>query len=105
MNLMYGEISNKDPLTGDIEVKNPYVDFKIFIDIWNNVFPYVRIRVYKSVSGKCWTCHYINELRRTTRDSKILKAAKDLHQLHRGGMFHLERKRLKIKVFLLKQIN
>jgi hypothetical protein len=70
-----------------------HLDYTTFVSIWNNVFPWVKIRVYKQVSGKCWVCYWINELRKTSEDQSILLAAKKLHQLHRGGLYMLERKR------------
>ena len=34
-----------------------------FKEMWNKLFNIVKIRQVKRVSGKCWTCAYINELR------------------------------------------
>lgn len=70
-----------------------YLNYSTFINIWNNVFPWVKIRVYKAVSGKCWVCYWINDIRKQSEDSAVLRAAKRLHQLHRGGLYMLERKR------------
>jgi hypothetical protein len=102
MQVMYGEISSGTK--NDVEVIKPTVDYNTFDALWVNIFPYVRIRVYKSVTGKCWTCHEINRIRRESRDSKVLLAAKRLHQLHRGGMFQLERKRLKTIICFIQNI-
>lgn len=79
----------KDKIIAD----NHYLEYSKFIDIWNNVFPWVKIRVYKAVSGKCWVCYWINDIRKQAEDSAVLRAAKRLHQLHRGGLYMLERKR------------
>ena len=77
-----------------------HVDYDTFCNIWKNVFYWVKIRVYKSVSGKCWTCFEINDVRRSCEDKAVLLAAKRLHQLHRGGLYMLERKRqVKIAYF------
>lgn len=70
-----------------------YVTYDIFLSMWKTVFPYVKIRVYKQVSGKCWTCHRINEVRMNSENKSTLLAAKELHQLHRGGLYMLERQR------------
>jgi hypothetical protein len=52
-----------------------------------NVFPWVKIREYKQVSGKCWTYHWINDVRKKSDDAVVTQAAKRLHQLHRGGLY------------------
>jgi hypothetical protein len=70
-----------------------YYDYETFLKMWTNVFPWVVIRAYKSVSGKCWTCYYINEVRKSSKDRAVLMAAKRLHQQHRGGLYMLERNR------------
>lgn len=75
------------------EKENLSLDYNTFIHIWNNVFPWVKIRVYKAVSGKCWVCYWINDIRKQSEDSATLRAAKRLHQIHRGGLYMLERKR------------
>jgi hypothetical protein len=64
-----------------------------WLDVWNNVFPWVKLRVYKQVSGKCWVCFRINDLRKRHSEKNVLQAAKILHQQHRGGLYMLERKR------------
>ena len=69
-----------------------FVDYTTFDEIWNNVFHWVKIRVYKQVSGKCWTCFWINDVRKSAEDKSVLLAAKRLHQLHRGGLYMLERR-------------
>lgn len=70
-----------------------FVTYDMFISMWKSVFPYVKIRVYKQVTGKCWTCHRINEVRMNSENKSTLLAAKELHQLHRGGLYMLERER------------
>jgi hypothetical protein len=74
---------------------NECVSLDTFYDIWNNIFYWVKLRVYKAVSGKCWTCFQINDIRKKCTDHETLQAAKRLHQLHRGGLFMLERKSYK----------
>ncbi|KAJ1436461.1 hypothetical protein B484DRAFT_428616 [Ochromonadaceae sp. CCMP2298] len=75
-----------------------YYDYDAFLKLWSNVFPWVKVRVYKSVSGKCWTCYHINEVRKTSKDRNVLLAAKRLHQQHRGGLYMLERLSYKKRV-------
>jgi hypothetical protein len=67
---------------GSVSAGEKYlVSYQEFSRTWNSVFPWVKIREYKAVSGKCWTCFYINEIRKTSGDSSVLLAAKHLHQL------------------------
>lgn len=73
-----------------------FLDYNSWLNIWNTVFPNVRIRRYKQVTGKCWTCHWINEGRETNKNNRrVLRALKEAHQLHRGGLYGLERKQYK----------
>jgi len=75
------------------------VNYQEFCSTWNSVFPWVKIREYKAVTGKCWTCFHINEIRKTSSDTSVLLAAKQLHQLHRGGLFMQERQRYVVAVY------
>jgi hypothetical protein len=59
--------------------------------MWNKLFNIVRIRQVKRVSGKCWTCAYINELRQLKKGKESADACKHLMIMHRGGLFMLER--------------
>eukprot|EP01035_Chromulina_nebulosa_P021534 gene21534-27882_t len=34
-----------------------------FKELWSSLYDFVKIRKSKRISGKCWTCAYINELR------------------------------------------
>lgn len=77
-------------LYGENEV---VLNYDTWVQIWNVCFPYLKIREYKAVSGKCWTCHYISELRQKTSNRDVLLACKMLHQLHRGGLYSIERAR------------
>jgi hypothetical protein len=40
-----------------------YLTYDRFIKLWGDVFPHVKIRVYKQVSGKCDTCTKLSALR------------------------------------------
>lgn len=69
------------------------VDFSTFVNLWNTIYPYVKLRSWVNVMGKCDTCAEIDRQRRQTKNVEQLKALKLLHILHRGGMFMLERKK------------
>ena len=62
-----------------------------FKEMWSKLFNIVRIRQVKRVSGKCWTCAYINELRQLKKGRESAEACKHLMIMHRGGLFMLER--------------
>lgn len=68
-----------------------FVDYGTFCSIWSNSFPHVKIRKHKSVSGKCLTCHEINQLTLNSTEKAIHVAAKQLHLMHRAGNYMLER--------------
>ena len=59
--------------------------------MWTKLFNHVKIREVKRVSGKCWTCAYINELRQLKKGKESAEACKHLMIMHRGGLFMLER--------------
>jgi hypothetical protein len=59
--------------------------------MWSKLFNIVKIRQVKRVSGKCWTCAYINEIRQLNRGKESAEACKHLMIMHRGGLFMLER--------------
>ena len=62
-----------------------------FKELWSSLYDFVRIRKSKRVSGKCWTCAYINELRQKQKGEEVMRACKHLMIMHRGGLFMLER--------------
>lgn len=72
-----------------------HYDYTTWLQIWKTAFSYVKIRVYKQVNGKCWTCYYINEGRAKSTSKKELAAYRELHQLHKMGNFMLERRKYK----------
>ena len=59
--------------------------------LWDSLFNYVKIRKEKRVTGKCWTCAYINELRMKQKGREVGQACKHLMIMHRAGFFMLER--------------
>jgi hypothetical protein len=42
-----------------------------FKEMWSKLFDMVKIRKVKRVSGKCWTCAYINEIRQKQRGHEV----------------------------------
>ena len=62
-----------------------------FKELWNSLYDFVKIRKSKRISGKCWTCAYINELRQKQKGEEVMRACKHLMIMHRGGLFMLER--------------
>ena len=70
-----------------------------FNTLWLSAFSFVKIRERKRVSGKCWTCAYINKLRHESKDLNVLLALKLLMIMHRGGLFMLERLEYKRRVY------
>jgi hypothetical protein len=42
-----------------------------FKSLWNSLFSNLKIRESKRVSGKCWTCAYINELRHKHKSESV----------------------------------
>jgi hypothetical protein len=62
-----------------------------FTTLWKQLYNNVKIRKLKRVSGKCWTCAYIHELRNLHKGPHMMEALKQLMIMHRGGYFMLER--------------
>lgn len=69
----------------------PTVNYSRFIALWNTAFPTCINRPWCDIPGKCDTCYEIDRQRRTTEDAAVQTQLKHAHQLHRGGMFMLER--------------
>ncbi|NDB83452.1 MAG: hypothetical protein EB127_12100 [Alphaproteobacteria bacterium] len=55
----------------------------VFVELWKNCFPYVKIRQFKNVSGKCKTCARLSYLRRKYRGKKQRELITKLFYLHR----------------------
>jgi len=60
------------------------VDYTRWRSIWNDLFPHVKMRVFKSVSGKCLTCGMLTGLRSQFIHPELKKMATELHALHRN---------------------
>jgi hypothetical protein len=70
-----------------------------FKTLWKTVFDFVKIRESKRVSGKCWTCAYIHELRHANKGDGIMDLCKHLMIMHRSGLFMLERLEYRQRVY------
>jgi hypothetical protein len=68
------------------------LSFSSFNRCWNTVFPFVKIREFKSVSGKCLICSILSDLRRSTKDHATRQEITDLHSLHRSTYMGERRK-------------
>jgi len=68
----------------DMEVYNdPFLELGSFLDLWKNVFPYVKVRKYKSSCGHCAICTLLSELRRKYRDKLGRAEVTHLFAVHR----------------------
>ena len=77
--------------TDNINLRNRSLQESEFRQMWAMVYSHVRIRKSKKVSGKCWTCANINEVRRARKCRDVQEACKHLMMMHRGSFFMLER--------------
>ena len=70
-----------------------YVDNSKFGELWNATCPHYLIRADSNpdIPGKCKTCAGIEGLKSQCNDKRVLKAAKQLHHLHKGGIISNER--------------
>lgn len=62
-----------------------------FMTMWKQLFDRVLMRQVKKVTGKCWTCAYINEIRQKQKGKEVMEACKQLMIMHRMGYYMLER--------------
>jgi hypothetical protein len=74
------------------------VTFEVWKNMWRFHFPDCKIRRYKQVTGKCWTCYAINSGRTKAGVGQLGVLYKKLFAMHRGGLFMLERKEYKRRV-------
>ena len=54
-----------------------------FLDLWDTVFPHVKIRVYKDVTGKCTVCAVLSDLRKKFHSRAMRRLVTTLHAFHR----------------------
>jgi hypothetical protein len=53
------------------------------LELWDLVFPHVKIRVYKAVTGKCTICAVLSDLRKKHHSTVMRKLVTTLHAFHR----------------------
>jgi hypothetical protein len=74
------------------EQKRDYVTASKFNELWNAIFPQHLLRPWVGIPGKCDPCLLIYDKMSDPKSSKAVKeACRELHLLHRGGMFMPER--------------
>jgi hypothetical protein len=73
------------------EVAKDCLTYSSWLKFWKKVFPNVKIRQWKNVSGKCEHCGIINNGRLVAQSEEEVKAFRRLHLLHKAGNFMLER--------------
>jgi len=61
------------------------------LELWGTIFPHCVKRDGCNVVGKCDICYRCEAGRHGSTDSNDQKAFAEIHHMHRGGMFHLER--------------
>ena len=71
------------------DVSSLYTDESVigypkFVETWDKCFPFVSIREYKQVTGKCMTCALVSGLRWACMDQKRRAMLSELHALHRS---------------------
>jgi hypothetical protein len=59
------------------------VSYSTFCQLWTLCFEHVKIRQYKAVSGKCNTCAFLSEMRRSFADPRRRQLITLFHALHR----------------------
>jgi hypothetical protein len=69
------------------------VQYNIFVNLWASLFPNVKSRPWVDVPGKCSTCYIIDRLRKTSEEKEVQRHIGLAHQMHRGGLFMLEREK------------
>jgi hypothetical protein len=82
---MYEEEQNKFGLES--------VKYNTFVNLWGTLFPNVKSRPWVDVPGKCSTCYIIDRLRKTAEEREVQRHVGLAHQMHRGGLFMLEREK------------
>ena len=70
----------------------------IYLHILLQKFLIKQVRKLKRVSGKCWTCAHIHEVRSKQKGRDVAQACKDLMMMHKGGLFMLERLHYRMRI-------
>ena len=65
--------------------KSSAVKLATFCQFWIKFFPYVKIREYKAVTGKCETCTVFTDLRRKYKDAERREEIVRLFAFHRAS--------------------
>lgn len=73
------------------KTQQDYSSLSTFIELWNSLYPTCLSRPWVDIPGKCSTCCYIDQSRRTSVGSNVHIHLKQAFSLHRGGLFMLER--------------
>jgi hypothetical protein len=60
-----------------------YLSYPQFVQLWKHCFPYVKIREFKAVTGKCQPCALLSIARRKNRSNDLRDYVTRLHCLHR----------------------
>jgi len=69
------------------------ISYSVFINAWNALYPTVKARPWVDVPGKCNTCFLIDREKDTATDKEVVRQLGIVHQLHRGGLYMLEREK------------
>ena len=76
----------------------PTLTYPSFDKIWNECFPYVKIREYKACSGKCETCCNLSTLYGKKDTTEIRRDIGDLKAFHRAD-YMADRARNKERIY------
>lgn len=74
-----------------LKTNSDVVDYPRFLQLWSVLFPKCRSRPWCDIPGKCNVCYEIDRLRRSEEDRVVQEMLQKAHQMHRGGLFMLER--------------
>jgi len=69
------------------------VGYNTFVNLWDAQFPRVKSRPWVNVPGKCNTCYLIDREKNKATDQEVVRHLGIAHQLHRGGLYMLEREK------------
>jgi hypothetical protein len=70
-----------------------FCSYSTFINLWNAQYPNVKARPWVDVPGKCNTCYLIDREKNQATDKEVVRQLGIVHQLHRGGLYMLEREK------------
>lgn len=64
-----------------------------FFELWDVIFPFFKHQKSCDIPGHCQTCANIESVGAESKDNYIHTKLKELHHMHRGGLFNKERYR------------